>query len=347
MSGKFVDPDEFRPPKADSTTDPVKFRFFILPPIMAGEKLKSGVVGDDQGMEHFFLPHANHWINDRPHPCPRVWVGEGSGDCAICQTGFDLLKEEKDEETRKNIVRQWMPNTYYMVNIYFTNSKMNPEDLRGKVKFYNAPKTLFDVWSATLMKDDAGDPEDPEAFGVFFDENAAFLFQLEVLKHGRNNSYKTSKFVANNGEPQPMLKEESKLPTLLKLRHNLFEKVEKPDTTKIEKLARTMLDGDDLDDDGGFDEDESAEKKPKKETQKESKKESKKEEPEETDDELVGDDLVDESPIDDDDSDDESEEDAKTSDDDATNSDDSDDADDADDADDEIDDLLSQLEDDD
>lgn len=253
MSGKFVDPDEFRPPKSDGNE--IKYRFFILPPIMAGDQLKSGKVKDDQSMEHFFVPHANHWVNDRPHPCPRVWAGDGHGDCAICQTGFDLLKDEKDEDVRKNIVKQWMPNTYYMVNIFFTNSNVNPEDLRGKVKFFNAPKTLFDVWSSTLMKDDAGDSEDPQAYGVFFDETAAFLFQLEVQKQGRNNSYKTSKFIANGGQPQPMLNDPAKLAQLLRMRHNLFEKIEKPDSEKVGKLARTMLDGDDLDD-SGFDQDE-------------------------------------------------------------------------------------------
>lgn len=312
MSGKFVDPDEFRPPKAESSTDPTKFRFYILPPVAAGEKLKSGVVGDDQGMEHFFVPHANHWINDRPYPCPRVW---DSSDCKICQTGFDLLKEEKDDERRKSILRTWMPNTYYMVNIFFTNSKMNPEDLRGKVRFYNAPKTLFDIWSATLMKDDAGDPEDPEAFGVFFDENAAFMFQLEVLKHGRNNSYKTSHFVANGGNPQPMLKDEEQLKKLLRMRLNLHEKVEKPEQEKIERLARTMLDGDDFDDDddGGFDEDEVSSKKSdkksdakesKKESKAESKKADKKAKPKDDDDDDDDEDaLVDEAPLDDDDDD--------------------------------------------
>lgn len=250
MSGKFIDPDEFRPPKAESSTEPMKYRFFILPPLMNGDLVKGGQVTQD--MDHFFLPHANHWINDRPHPCPRVWSGEEHGDCAVCQVGFDMLKEEKDENARKEIIKQWMPNTYYMVNIFFVNSPMNPEDLRGQVKFFNAPKTLFDTWTATLMREGSGDPEDPVAHGVFFDETAAFMFQLEVVKFGRNNSYKTSKFVANGGNPQPMLKDLSKLPALLKMRHNLLEKVERPSVEAMKKLARVIVDGDD----GGFDEDE-------------------------------------------------------------------------------------------
>ena len=316
MSGKMTDPDEFRPPKAESQTEPMKFRFFILPPIAKGDKLKSGVVSES--MEHFFIAHGNHWINDKPHACPRVWDGT---ECDICQTGFDLLKDEKEEKARASIIKTWMPSTYYMVNIYFTGHKCNPEELRGKVKFFNAPKTCFDIWTSTLLKDDAGDPEDPSAFGVFFDENSAFQFQLEVIKQGKNNSYKTSKFIHNNGKGLPMLDDPTKLHKLLEMRHNLFDKIEKPDSEKIAKLAKTLLDGDD-DEDSGFDEDEVATKKEskatesKKETKAQSttKKETKKPEPEPEDDEdddeddvssLLDDDddsaaLADESPLEDD-----------------------------------------------
>lgn len=263
QSGKFTDPDEFRPEKANSTTEATKYRFYILPPITAGDILKSGTVKENQVMEQFFLPHGNHWIQDKPYPCPRVWDGT---QCEICDVGFDLLKEtpKEDEEKRKVLVKTWMPNTYYMVNVYFPNIKMNPEELRGRVRFYNAPKTCFDTWSATLMRDDAGDPEDPQAYGIFFDENAAFLFQLEVMKHGRNNSYKTSRFVVDGGKPQPMVRNPDGtaategLVKLLKMRHNLFEKVEMPNLEKLSQIAKVMLEGDDLKESeaGGFDEDE-------------------------------------------------------------------------------------------
>jgi hypothetical protein len=202
MSGKFSDPDEFRPEKAKSQSEPVKYRFFFLPPLAMGDVLKSGKV--NQGMEQFFISHANHWINDKPHPCPRVW---GQGDkCPICNYGFDLLKDEiikKDDNKRQAVIKQWMPTQYYMTNIFFLQTKENPEDLRGRVMFYNAPKTIIDICMACLMRDDAGDPESPEAFGVFFDENAGFPFELQVLKSGRNNSYKTSKFLAT---PRPMVR---------------------------------------------------------------------------------------------------------------------------------------------
>lgn len=278
MGGKFSDPDAFRPETAKSTNDPIKYRFFILPPLMEGDELKSGTVA--KGMDQFFICHADHWFNNRPTPCPRMW---DNSDCPICQFGFDLLRDEKDDDKRTSIIKTWMPTTYYLVNIYFTKWDGNPEDLRGKVKTYNAPKTLFDQWSSVLMRDDKGDPEEPQAHGVFFDENAAFLFQLEVLRHGRANSYKTSKFITSDGEPIPMVGKrgepnEKGIAALLKLRHNLWTKVEAPVADKVKKLYNMMADGDDSaspsDEAGGFDDDETvseAKKEPKKDKEKDSK----------------------------------------------------------------------------
>jgi hypothetical protein len=138
MTGKFSDPDEFRPEKAKSNTDPIRYRFFFLPPLVEGERVKSGLI--TRGMDNqFFIQHANHWFNDKPTPCPRVW--DGGAPCPICQFGFDLLKDEKiknDEDKRRAIIKQWMPTTQYMTNIFFPSVKTNPEDLRGRVMFYNA-----------------------------------------------------------------------------------------------------------------------------------------------------------------------------------------------------------------
>lgn len=333
MSGKFNDPDEFKPEKASSTTDPTKYRFFILPPLFKGDELKSGTVG--KSMEQFFISHANHWIQDKPHACPRVWDGE---HCKICQFGFDLLKEDKyrqDENARREVIRQYMPTQYNMVNIYFTNWKGNPEDLRGKVKFFNASKTLFDQWTSTLMKEDSGDPDDPQAYGVFFDENAGFVYELQVLKQGRQNSYKTSKFLANGGKPVPMIANNDgsanteMLGKLLRLRHNLWDKIEAPDQSKITKIFNTIVHGDDADDDGGFDQSVQTESKPA--AKPAAKPEPKAEEPANTlaDDDVVTNSLADEAPLKD-----EPKPEAA-----AVTSDDGDD--------DDIDSLLSQLEDDD
>lgn len=250
MSGKFNDPDEFKPEKAKSASEPLRYRFFIMPPVLAGEKTKQGEAR--KGMDQFYVQHGNHWVNERPNACPRVYNG---GDCEICSFGFDLLKTTKDQERRMTILRQWMPATYYMVNIYFPNIKTNPEDLRGRVMFYNAPKTCCDMWTNTIMRDSSGDSDDPQAFGAFFDENAGFMYELQVLKNGRQNGYKTSKFVVGDGNPIPFIKNEDGTPDkkalakLLEQRHDLWLKVEVPDAEKIKKLASVMIDGDDAPDD--------------------------------------------------------------------------------------------------
>ena len=275
MAGKFNDPDEFKPRKAESEREPIKYRFFVLPPLQAGDVLKTGQV--QKSMEQFFIAHANHWISDKPHPCPRVW---DNAECPICNFGFELLKDQKDEETRRKIIKTWMPTTYYMVNIFFTNSKVNPEDLRGRVMFYNAPKTCFDHWTAALMRDDSGDEEEPQAHGVFFDENAAFLYQLEVLKQGKQNSYKTSRFIVPSDKKQPLARPMivdaegqpvvDSIKKLLRLRHNLWAKIEAPDPAKIQKVFLMMTAGDDeTPGDAGFDEDETRVTEPKAEKPKE------------------------------------------------------------------------------
>lgn len=260
MAGKFSDPDEFRPEKAKSATEPVKYRFFVLPPLVEGDVLKSGKVA--RGMDsQFFVAHGNHWVNDKPYPCPRL---AQTDRCPICDFGFDLLKDESvknNDAKRQAILKQWMPTQYFMMNIFFANFKENPEDLRSRVMFYNAPKTVIDVCTACLMRDDAGDPESPEAFGVFYDENAAFPFELQVLKQGRNNSYKTSKFLAtprsivrnNDGSMNP-----AGIAAALAARHNLHQKIEMPDMAKIQRVFEVMQNGDDSGFDGkaGFDADE-------------------------------------------------------------------------------------------
>lgn len=255
QQGKFNDPDEFKPAKATSPTEALKYHFFILPPVQAGDILnKSGQATRSQ--EQFFVPHGDHWVNNKPYPCPRMWDGS---DCEICQFGFDLMKEDKckvDKNYKTKVVQTWMPASYNMINIYFPNVSVNPEELRNRVLYYNAPKTIIDICMACLMRDDEGDPELPSAYGVFFDELKAFKFEMRVLKDGNNNSYKTSQFFP---KPQPLAKNEDGTPkmaaieAILKLRHDLFSKIEKPDRENIKKAFRSMVDGDDYKPNGGFD----------------------------------------------------------------------------------------------
>lgn len=249
------DPDEFKPGKAKSPSDPIKYVFFILPPVPLGARTANGIT--TQAMEQFFITNANHWVEERPYPCPRVW---DNTDCKICDFGFEMLKEEgtkNNKELRAKIIRQWMPTQYYMMNIYFPNHKLNPEDLRGRVMFYNAPKTVIDQCSGCLLRDDEGpDPESKEAFGVFFDEYASYLFELQVLKHGENNSYKTSKFrprimpiaAREDGSPHEEL-----IDSILARRHDLFSKIEVPRLEDIDRVFKKINEGEEPDATGGFD----------------------------------------------------------------------------------------------
>lgn len=265
MSGSRRDPDEFRPEKG-KPNETISYKFFILPPVGLGETVAGGKAKAKRGMDQFFVHHGNHWVSDKPNPCPRCWDNQ---KCPICNFGFDLLKNEqiKADDARKQKVReQWMPTEAHMMNIYFPNDKANPEDLRGRVMFYNAPRTIIDICTTCLMREDAGDPENPQAWGVFFDESAAYPLLLEVTKSGRNNSYKTSKFLPN---PRPLAMKADRtadtaaIQKILDSRHDLFTKIEVPDMAKIERLFQVMSNGDDSGDDkkaGGFDADETGAK---------------------------------------------------------------------------------------
>ena len=263
MNGRMADPDEFRPKKNESTTDPIKYRFYILPPLLAGDVLKSGTV--TKSMDMFYIKNGMHWgIDSRPHPCPRQL---GLPDrCPLCQFGFNLMKNEKDEEKRRKIRSEWLSSENYLVNIYFTSWEGNPEELRGKVKFFNTSSQCFKLWTQALERDNCGDPEEPEAFGAFFDENNASLFELSVLKQGKNNSYATSGF--RKKKPTPMVQNPDGtantkgIAALLKLRINLWEKIQQPDVDNLKALLNKVVHGDDYSPasntkaDSGFDVDE-------------------------------------------------------------------------------------------
>lgn len=253
--GKGRDPNEFRPPKVDDGKT-IKYRFYILPPIEQGAKVHNGHVMTES-MENFFVRTGAHYINNKYLGCPRVINDES---CSLCQYAFDLMGETEDKDERSNIAKQLLPPTYFKVNIYFTNSNNNPEELRGVVKYYNAPKTVFDKWWECLLRDDdGGDADDPEPFGVFFDEMEAYQFQLEVEKHGQNNSYKSSKFLTSVGKRPIIVDKEGKpikkkIDIVLAQRFNLFDSLPKIETDELERIT-AELSGEESG--GGFDQDES------------------------------------------------------------------------------------------
>ena len=257
QGNRFKDANEFRPPKNPDDNKTVRIRFYVLPPLTAGDKCADGVASES--MDMFYVQNGAHWINNRTHPCPRVH--EDEEECPLCQLGFDLMGETDVKDERRAIAKQWLPRTQYAVNVYFPKDKVNPEELAGKVMWMNASKQVFDIWEACIMNDEEGDPADPQAYGVFYDENDSYCFQLEIGKNGDWNSYKTSKFLANVGKrPMARDKDNKALPkrieAILSQRHDLFTKFGARDPEALAALAKQMLSGEPKkDDDAGFDSD--------------------------------------------------------------------------------------------
>lgn len=262
--GKGRDPLEWKPPKAVAGEDPIAFRFYVLPPLEEGDICVGGKAS--KSMELFHLQHASHWVNNRPHTCPRLTHDE---DCPMCQLGFDLMEDvpKTNKAVRSKIAQTYLCSPQFMVNIYFPAVKQNPEDLHGKVFFFNAPKTVFDQMYEAMMKDDKDiDPDDPKAFGAFFDPEAAFLYQLELFKKGDFNDYTKSKFLSKSS---PIAPSASEISDILAKRIDLFTKIEPVDMEALNKLTKEMLDAP-----SGFDHDE-AKTETKSETKTESRTETK------------------------------------------------------------------------
>lgn len=261
--GKRVDANEFIPPKAKPGAPKLVYRFFVLGPVSAGDPVLNGVASQDMAL--YYVPNGAHWISNKPHACPRI---HDENECEICQLGFDLMsdcpKGEAGKKARSAIAKNLLPQERYAINIYFPNINENPEELRGRVMWYNAPKTVIHIMDECINRDNAGDPQDPKAFGVFFDENAAYLFQLEVGEKSTYNNYETSKFLAIGG-PQPIVRAKDstgkivahtkKIQEILNMRHDLFTKFDARDPAKISSLAIQLANKDPLaagEDNSGF-----------------------------------------------------------------------------------------------
>lgn len=255
QGSKFKDPSEFKPPQVKSDTETLKYRFYVLPPLTEGEKCADGVASRTQ--EVFYVPNGAHWIHNRSHACPRVHDLE---ECPVCQIGFDLMSETDNKDRRREIAKQFLPRTQFAVNIYFPKDSVNPEELAGKVMWMNASKQIYDLFEACIMAPDEGDPNDPQAFGVFYDENAAYLFQLEIHKKNQWNDYGKSKFLASIGKRPVAIKDgqpnQARIQQILDQRHDLFTKFQDRDAEALKVLGRQMMSGDVVEEGAGFDEDE-------------------------------------------------------------------------------------------
>jgi hypothetical protein len=261
---KGRDPTEFRAPKIEDGKT-LKYRFYILPPLRVGDVCNDGKVKCEREMELFAISNGAHYIDNKRLGCPRIIEDE---ECDICQYAFDLLQEidgstTEGKKRRSEIGKQLLPGQYHLVNLYFPPVKVNPEELRGKVFWFNAPKTVVDIWLECLYRDDdGGDPEEPLPFGVFFDENNANQFQLEVVKDGQMNSYKRSKFI---GAPRPIVTDKNtkqadvkRIKEILAKRYNLWEKLPEINRDEIARVAAALSGKAPKAASGGFDQDEEA-----------------------------------------------------------------------------------------
>ena len=275
---KDRDPTEFRPAKAEDGKV-YKYRFIVLPPFSEGDIIEGDSKAENT-MEQFFITDGSHYMEGKKLGCPRA-INDDS--CPLCDYGFELMGETDDKKQRSEIAKRLLSTIYYKCNIYFWPHKNNPtpDELVGKVFWYNSPKTVFDkFWDCLCRDDDGGDPHDREAFGVFYDELAAYVFQLEVKQKGLGNNYENSKFLAASGT-LPIARNDNKPDTkriaeILAQRHDLYAKRPDVELDKIQALTDSLA-GKEPEDGGGFDKDETK-SQGKASSKKGNKKDSKKEE---------------------------------------------------------------------
>ncbi|MDP1712579.1 MAG: hypothetical protein Q8K86_08990 [Candidatus Nanopelagicaceae bacterium] len=243
------DPMQWAPRVRDTLPkdgSPMIFRFRILPPMRQDEKVldgdKSIVVKEEVD---WAIEHGSHWFNNRPYECPRLVTKD---PCPVCDIGFGLMKTTSDKEKRSAIAKSYLPKSYWAVNVYFLNADPNPDEIRGKVLWADINKTVFDICEQCVMADDQGSDEDPRPFGLFYDVDEGYVFQMDIRSKGGYPTYSMSKFLiktrgplakSNSGE-----RDDERIGSLLGQRHFLPYKIEKPNLDELEKIAGTIADDD-------------------------------------------------------------------------------------------------------
>ena len=259
--GYKQDPNLWKAPQV-GVNEEFKVKCYVLPPLEKGETCTSGKAA--HGMDGlFFTQVGDHWINRKRYPCPRVYDGD---ECAFCQLGFDLLSTLDDKKARSETSRKYLPRTQYVVNLWFPPYKGTPDDLKGQVKYYAMPKTIFDKLDECLQRDNAGDdPDDPAAWGLFYETDDAIPLSIVINRKGDYNSYVDSKLLANGRGP--IAKSAAEIKKILAMRHDIPAKY--PERTEENRKAlQGFIDElyagtqDKSDDDGGFDADETKDSTP-------------------------------------------------------------------------------------
>lgn len=250
------DKDEFRPPKANPEQT-LEYYFRILPELSKGDKCASGVC--DQDSDLWYYENGSHWVNKKKVECPRC---HDQNPCELCQFGFDLLEKENDKQVRSRISKNFLAKGMYAVNIYFLNTSKNTEDVRGKVMWYNAPRTVWAIWDETINSDDPGDEEEPRACGIFYHPLEGYTFKLVVKRRDDYNNYEKSCFMASSLGPLVKKKDgnpdDARIAEILAQRHILTMKFEERSQDRIMEILNKVKDnyagaGDDEGEDIKFD----------------------------------------------------------------------------------------------
>ena len=225
------DPQEWRPEKVKQG-ETKEYRAFILPPLSKDDTCSSGPAKTDwDGL--WYVPHGHHFVNNKKHECPRVHAEQGS--CPVCETGFDLMREVTDKATRSALAKEWLSRQGYGVNIYFENIKSNPEELRGKVKWWSIPKAIYDRGAKVLEATGPGDSiDDPQAFGMFFDPDMAFPLKIVVIEKSEYNNYESSVFL---GKAKPIAASEAEIQAILAQRVDIHSKFNQRDPAALDRVV--------------------------------------------------------------------------------------------------------------
>lgn len=234
------DPDQWMPPKAKEN-EKLEFYLRVLPPLQAGDTCKTGVNEKDQDL--WFYENASHFMGNEKYECPRVHDGE---ECPVCTLGFELMKDNDDEDYKKNVRSKYLPRTYYACNVYFQNRNENPEAIRGKVMWFNMPKTTWDIMNSCIENDNPGTDEDPKACGIFYHPTeGGYTFKVVVQKKGEYNTYESSYFLAKSYGTLAKLQDGSpdlaKIQKILDQRFVLPNKFRARDMEKLQAIIDKIM----------------------------------------------------------------------------------------------------------
>jgi hypothetical protein len=243
------DPTEWRPKFKKEET--ISYKAYVLPPIMEGDTCldKNGnKITASSDWDVWYVQNGHHFINKRRYQCPRV---HGTGECAMCDAGFELMRDVDDKETRSAIAKEWLSQESHAVNLYFPDVKDNPEDVRGKVLWWNLPNKIFKMGKNCVDRSDPGpDEDDPQPYGLFFMPDEALMFKIELKEKSGYNNYDDSKMFV---KPKPIASDDDEIQEILDRRSDIRLKFDKPDPDALTKIVEEKLAG--SVDESGFSED--------------------------------------------------------------------------------------------